>query len=180
MTTPCIGLGDETARISVYIENRPAFMNLSGLDHCQPVLEGEIHAIGQACGNGWRKVFNVYAKLLFALPTDSFRFRQQASTWQEYRDHCLLHAGSDTALLFTPPQLYADERRWHIIMGRTYAKRLVSLKQLNIPLTWLDKEFAINQEYKLLVCPYFDYRQLSNIKIERLAKLMISVSGITD
>jgi hypothetical protein len=32
---------------------------------------------------------------------------------------------------------------------------------------WLDDEFAIDKEHNLIVCPYFDYRQLSNNKIIR-------------
>jgi hypothetical protein len=56
----------------------------------------------------------------------------------------------------------------HIIMGKTYAKSL-TLPHL---LTWLDHEFAINIHNKLVVCPYFDYRQLSNIKLMRLVKLI--------
>jgi hypothetical protein len=57
-------------------------------------------------------------------------------------------------------------------MGRTYAKSLVQSKQLTVPLTWLDGEFAINKKERVIVCPYFDYRQLSNIKIVRLATLI--------
>jgi len=61
-------------------------------------------------------------------------------------------------------------------MGRTYAKSLVNSQLLTAPLTWLDDEFAINKEARVIVCPYFDYRQLSNIKIVRLAQLMKSLS----
>jgi hypothetical protein len=39
----------------------------------------------------------------------------------------------------------------------------------------LDNDFAINRSLKIIVCPYFDYRQLSNIKIERLAELIVSL-----
>ena len=134
--------------------------------------QGELSTIGQQCGNGWRKVFNVYSKLLFALDPQLFEFQQQASTWQTYRDQHLLQRSSATALLFTPPILTTSENTIHIIMGRTYAKQLVNTNQLNVPLTWLDNEFAINEQHRVIVCPYFDYRQLSNIKIARLAVLI--------
>ena len=60
----------------------------------------------------------------------------------------------------------------HLIIGKTYAKLLVNATQLECELTWLDNEFAINTQHRVIVCPYFDYRQLSNIKIERLAAMM--------
>lgn len=56
-------------------------------------------------------------------------------------------------------------------MGRTYARALVNSGRLDVPLTWLDHEFAINAASRVIVCPYFDYRQLSNLKIDRLAAL---------
>ncbi len=61
------GLGDLCAQFNVYIANRPNFSEYSNLDIVSSLSSGEIHGIGQACGNGWRKVFNVYAKLVFAL-----------------------------------------------------------------------------------------------------------------
>lgn len=47
-------------------------------------------------------------------------------------------------------------------------------KLLNLPgsLRWLDNEFAIDDGLSLLVYLYFDYRQLSNIKIMRLVGLI--------
>jgi hypothetical protein len=57
-------------------------------------------------------------------------------------------------------------------MGKTYAKSLLSSGALDLELIWLNNEFAINHSQRLIVCPYFDYRQLSNVKIERLAELI--------
>jgi len=34
----------------------------------------------------WRKVFNVYAKLLYALDIELFGFAIHAPSWQQYRD----------------------------------------------------------------------------------------------
>jgi hypothetical protein len=39
-------------------------------------------------------------------------------------------------------------------------------------LVWLDEEFAIDKVSNLVICPYLDYRQLSNIKITRLVELL--------
>ncbi|KDM89681.1 DUF6942 family protein [Photobacterium galatheae] len=172
-----IGLGCPDFTFAAYIENRPDMPGMATLDQLQPAIPGEIHSIGQACGNGWRKVFNVYAKLMFALDNRQFSYTAHMPSWQHYRDHFLLQSSSQTALLFSPPNLIAvpDEAcspKYHIIMGRTYAKKLISTGQLTAPLIWLDHEFAINREHRLVVCPYFDYRQLSNIKIERLAAIL--------
>jgi len=166
------GLGDQYAQFNVYIANLPEFSEYLNLEYIQPLSAGEIHAIGQACGNGWRKVFNVYAKLLFALNAESIVSLQGSHNWQYFREHVLLQNLSNTSLLFSAPQLTNDKdinsNIVHIIMGKTYAK------SLNLPhsLTWLDHEFAIDIHSKLLVCPYFDYRQLSNIKIMRLVELI--------
>ena len=167
-----VGLGCENYTIAVYIENRPPLYEYQTLENITPVITSEINAIGQQCGNGWRKVFNVYAKLLYALDKEQFVFTKLAPTWQVYRDNFLLQTNSATALLFSAPLARPNDKAIHLIIGRTYAKKLVNAKQLECELTWLDEEFAINYQQRLIVCPYFDYRQLSNIKIERLAQLM--------
>lgn len=172
-----IGLGDPSAQFKVYIANRPNFSEYANLEHVNPLSSGEIHVIGQACGNGWRKVFNVYAKLVFALNVENIVALQKSTSWQDYRDHVLLQNLSNTSLLFSAPHITDDKDNnssvMHIIMGKTYAK------SLNLPhsLKWLDHEFAIDMDNHLLVCPYFDYRQLSNIKIIRLVELIKQVRG---
>jgi hypothetical protein len=57
----------------------------------------------------------------------------------------------------------------HVIAGKTYAA------QLDLPpLIWLDNYFAVNKEFRIIVAPYPDYRQLSNARIEYLLGLMRS------
>ncbi|GGD63877.1 DUF6942 family protein [Lacimicrobium alkaliphilum] len=163
------GLGERNARLKVYIANRPDY-GFADNKYGMRVLAGqEIAYIGRACGNGWRKVFNVYAKLVFTLPHAS-GFRQDAQSWQQYRDSYLLQAGSDTALCFNAPDV-SDPAGLHIVMGRTYAKSLM----LGDGLEWINPEFAIDREHRLIVCPYFDYRQLSNSKILFLSDLIQGV-----
>lgn len=165
-----IGLGAAQARFKVYVAKRPPMQEYVYLPAVQPLLQGEIAFINQACGNGWRKLFNVYAKLLFALPA-SFGFLELASSWQDYRDSVLLQAGSDTALLFSSPQLTSANNILHIIAGRTHAKDLIAAG-LPLQLNWLNAEFAVDPHNRVLVCPYFDYRQLNNEKIGYLVQLM--------
>jgi len=166
------GLGDPLAQFKVYIANRPDFSEYPSLATVKPLCVGEIQEIGRACGNGWRKVFNVYAKLVFALNTECIVSLHQAQSWQNFREHTLLQRSSNTSLLFSCPQITEvknkSNKTVHIIMGKTYAKS----HSLPHSLIWLDNEFAVDPENRLLICPYFDYRQLSNIKIIRLVELI--------
>ena len=169
-----IGLGCNHYSIGICIENAPPLTEYRQLDSITPLINDEIRSIGQQCGNGWRKVFNVYAKLLFALPAEKFTFSKLADSWQDYRDLYLLQAHSKTALLFTPP--VPTTNSIHIIAGRTYAKKLLA-NTLKVPdLIWLNEEFAISKNSRLIVSPYLDYRQLSNIKIEFLVKLINQIN----
>ncbi|WP_114326286.1 DUF6942 family protein [Candidatus Colwellia aromaticivorans] len=187
MSNSVVGFGTDDYQVAVYIANRPPIYEYQQLDQLTALTTGEITHIGQQCGNGWRKVFNVYAKLLYALDKEQFNFASLAPTWQQYRDDFLLQTHSQTSLLFSAPQLKplkqlqpikqnTNHKAVHIIMGKTYAKSLVRTGVLNIELTWLNNEFAINRSQRVIVCPYFDYRQLSNVKIERLAELIKGLS----
>ncbi len=164
-----IGFGDTDFSFAVYIANKPNMLEYQGLCEVTPLVEGEINAINQTCGNGWRKVFNVYAKLLYSLDKQYYNFSTYAATWQDYRDKYLLQAQSKTALLFSAPQLIPNKEIVHA---------LINSGKLVANLVWLDDEFAIDSTNKLIVCPYFDYRQLSNIKIEYLAYLLQSLKTV--
>ena len=170
-----IGFGDDNFNLAVYIANKPNMFEYEQLSVVSPLNLGEISTINLSCGNGWRKVFNVYAKLLYALQRPFFDFSTKELTWQNYRDKHLLQAHSKTALLFSAPQLTPDKDILHIICGKGYAKALIKSGQVVANLVWLDHEFAIDIKNKLIVCPYFDYRQLSNIKIIRLSGLLLSL-----
>lgn len=166
------GLGDIKSRLTVYIGKVPPMGEYQSLDTIRALTQGEIRMIGQACGNGWRKVFNVYSKLLFCLDPVYFHYTREADSWQQFRDHSLLQINSHTLLMFSPPGDILSEDSLHIIMGRTYAKSLPLADEL----IWLDEEFAWIPGKRVIVCPYFDYRQLSNIKIQRLAGMILQFS----
>ncbi|MDG1751006.1 MAG: hypothetical protein P8I03_05005 [Thalassotalea sp.] len=190
-----IGLGKPTAQLNVYIENIPPLEEYQSLAVCRPMQVGEIKMIADLTGNHWRKIFNVYAKIVFELRTPSYK------SWQEFRDNALLQLHSNENLLFnlpiqttlqnlllenippenvTPENLPAEnttlknisQNNISIIVGKTYATKLGLSQECH----WLSTDFAINTEKKLLICPYFDYRQLSNIKITKLCQLIKSLS----
>jgi hypothetical protein len=80
-------------------------------------------------------------------------------------------------LLFSPPLISTAKESLHIICGKTYAKQLLTTGELVANFVWLDDEFAIDKAQNIVICPYFDYRQLSNIKIEKLADLLKKIKS---
>lgn len=167
-----IGLGSHKSIINFYIANRPSIDDYPVMNELRGLAMGELTHIVKHTSNHWRKAFNVYAKLLF----DWYRLKNRKDlpdSWQAYRDLELFQPHSHEALLFSPPQLNKQSQVIHIIAGKTYAANL------NLPpLIWLDAYFAINQEYRIIVAPYPDYRQLSNKRIARLIELMQSLNNL--
>lgn len=161
------GFGDARAQLVIYLANRPLLDDYPSLNELKPLLPGELAHIVANTSNHWRKAFNVYAKLLEQLHWPGV---QDSGSWQDYRDNRLLQPGCATALLFSPPDLTRTDRV-HVVAGKTYAAQL-SLP----PLTWVDAYFAVNEEYRLIVSPYLDYRQLSNARIAQLVELIRAVT----
>ena len=159
-----IGLGAKEHSFSVYIENRPMFEPYQSLQKIKPLIEGEISAIVNGTSNHWRKIFNVYAKLVFTCA--NFFALPEFSTWQQLRDEYLLQKQSRFALLFSAPDIKSKGIK--IVTGHTYAKSL----NLDVAFEKVGSDFLVSKQYKLIVCPYFDYRQLSNIKIQQLAVII--------
>lgn len=166
-----IGVGNPNAQLIVYNANRPPLDEFRLLDKVRGLRQGEIQLIGELTGNHWRKIFNCFAKLIFELQPKHFK------TWQALRDTELLTDSGEQLLLFSKPDIPVSKinlnglKPIHIISGKTYFSQL----SLNIKVEWLDDFFAINSQYKLIVSPYFDYRQLSNIKITQLVNLINSM-----
>ena len=130
-------------------------------------LNGElIREINSACGNGWRKVFNVYAKWQYPL-AKQLGWTMPYDSWQSYRDNLLLTGHDNTALYFTPPP--TTSTGLSLIMGRTYAKSLGYAEQAD----WLTPDFGVIKQQRTIITPYFDYRQLTNEKIAFLITLIV-------
>ncbi|MBQ4846764.1 hypothetical protein [Pseudoalteromonas sp. MMG005] len=168
------GFGVKNGIFAVYIERPPPMSEYNYLDIIQPLASGEITAINAACGNGWRKIFNVYAKFIAEFNYKDHDFTKH-KTWQEYRDKCLLQQHSNEVLLFSPPNFADKSYKYHIIAGRGYAKKILRDHIFTNSLVWIDEEFAIDPKLNLVICPYFDYRQLSNIKISKLCGILKSL-----
>lgn len=171
------GLGDQQARFQVFMGNRPDYEFAPCKDGFSALKEGDIYSIGLACGNGWRKVFNVYAKLVYALPCSIAPIKMPYHSWQDYRDKELLQNNSNTALFFAASNQDLQDSiakdAITIIMGKTYAKTLFLPNTLN----WINDKFGIDSKHKVIVCPYFDYRQLSNSGILFLVDIIKQIGA---
>lgn len=147
-----IGLGSTHSSINFYIANRPPLDDYPAMNNLRSLAVGELAHIVIHTSNHWRKVFNVYAKLLF----DWYSMQQRTdlpASWQAYRDTELFQSHAHEALLFNPPNFEVNSSAIHIVAGKTYAANLPLP-----PLIWLDNQFAINKEQRLIVAPYPDYR----------------------
>jgi hypothetical protein len=174
------GLGDSNAAFRVYMKNTPPVLPYNE-SHCVlPLGTGEIARIGQECGNGWRKVFNVYAKLLYAWQWSGLKILPNITCWQGYRDKQLLQADSNTQLTFvdehqTVPYVTSScpsgQVNIDLVMGKLFALKQPFAEHL----IWHDEYFAELPGSSLLVCPYFDYRQLTNARLEKLTTKLQSM-----
>jgi len=174
MQNKAVGLGTLDAKIIFYIRNCPPLARYQNLTSVKALVADEITDIARETGNHWRKIFNVYAKLLFEISPEPF------TSWQNLRDSVLLQAESNHCLLFSTPDLSEADfsgtnllsvkpsQKLHIILGKGYAEQL----GLCNGCVWLSHDFAINIDLGIIICPYFDYRQLSNKKITQLSRLI--------
>ncbi len=172
------------ASLNVYIANRPPLPVYEALDTLHSMVAGEIFHIADQTGNHWRKIFNVYAKFVYALNWRNCR--QDYTSWQEYRDDALLQEGSGTRLMFNAPHglsanhclneslldssKSSENRNIHIIMGKGYAQSLGFSPDSLKGLTKMSEDFSVMANANIIISPYFDYRQLSNLKIEQLVQ----------
>lgn len=166
MSKHAVGIGGAAYRLAIYIANRPANDDYSSLNCLQALAPNELAHIVANNTNHWRKAFNVFAKVLWQLDWPD-KTNNTSNSWQQYRESHLLQAHSLEALLFSPPDFQRQGVVAHIVAGKTYAQSLALP-----PLTWRDNYFAMNKDYRLIVCPYLDYRQLSNARIGQLVSLI--------
>jgi hypothetical protein len=166
-----IGIGDLDCDFVVYIGNRPPLEAYITRQELNPAIKGELSSIGSEVGNHWRKIINIYAKLGYMLDSKGF------ATWQVYRESYLLTKGSRQALLFddciTPVVDEVTESEViRLICGKTHATMLLADNIAQSSMRWVDADFAIDPSRRLIVTPYFDYRQLSNAKLETLVSII--------
>ena len=175
-----VGIGDPDCDFVVYIGNRPPMDEYSQRQGLIPAGKDELASIGRETGNHWRKIINIYAKLAYMLDPQGFL------TWQAYREGYLLTKGSRQALLFDD-SIYSGvggksggSEAIQLICGKTHAATLIANGvtgsgvdcSTESSMRWVDADFAIDPSRRLIVTPYFDYRQLSNAKLETLVSII--------
>jgi len=165
-----IGIGDPGSGFVVYIGNRPPLGEYIERQGLIPAVEEELAVIGREAGNHWRKIINIYAKLGYMIDAKGF------STWQAYREEYLLIKGSGQALLFDDRIEPLGSEEVRLICGKAHAASLFANSDLGSAversLQWIDGDFAVDPSQRVIVTPYFDYRQLSNAKLDTLVSII--------
>lgn len=170
------GLGVSNATFRVSIANCPPQARYQSLTGIEPLAPGELQHIVANSSNHWRKLFNVYAKLVYALNlAQPGWIAGEFPCWQALRDQQLLQVPSQQALLLggspfsAPLPSHEAAAQLTIIAGKTWAQQLGIANKIE----WLDAHFAIYPGRPWVVCPYFDYRQLSNARIDQLVEIIV-------
>ena len=145
-------------KLILYTASRPPmarFDDVKSLTLCS----GEVVEIITECGNHWRKIFSILAKLSFALS------EHNCKTWQDYRDQVLLSEEGNEIIVFGHQLIEASEESIHLISGQKhFAEFNLDLE----PFQPLDLEAKVLSNGKILQTPYFDYRQFNNALIDQV------------
>lgn len=156
------GLGDRSPLLVVCAPHSPPNIQSDHSRRVQPLTGNHLNQLIQAGGNHWRKIFNLYAKLLHGLtPLEP--------DWQTCREQRLLQTGSACALVFEQKWI-PEPGQLCIVMGQTYGRSLGWLA--NDQVLPAEHPFAQHPEQAVIVTPYFDYRQLSNARLTSLVQLI--------
>lgn len=140
-------LGSARPRLILYLPHRPNELE-------QLIIAPNTQALIEANSNHWRKIVNLLAKI--ACPV--------ADDWRKFRDETLFQ---HIALCFTPRQVAADS--WHWVGGKDNLERFTDLNHGARTLADCD-DVAIDPEKRLLLTPYPDYRQLSNVLVSKIRR----------
>ncbi|WP_199611205.1 DUF6942 family protein [Flocculibacter collagenilyticus] len=178
-----IGVGCSKPKVILHVQNHPPldeYKQLINEGVYRPLRADEIKNIISQSGNHWRKIFSIYAKLLFAITKAQYQHHSQRSlpnTWQDYRDTVLLTEHCIGAIQWESDAHCFSCAGVHLICGFTYAAALlpdvnwqkekngepVRLWQLTSEVSSIDKA---EDGSAIWTVPYFDYRQFPNALIE--------------
>ncbi|WP_394170065.1 DUF6942 family protein [Saccharospirillum alexandrii] len=156
------GLGDRSPLLVVCTPHRPPGIQSDRSKGVLPLVRNQLEQLTQAGGNHWRKIFNLYAKLLHGLtPLEP--------DWQTCREQRLLQTDSACALVFEQKWI-PEPGQLCIVMGQTYGRSLGWMA--NDQVLPAEHPFVQHPEQAVIVTPYFDYRQLSNARLTSLVQLI--------
>lgn len=143
-------------KLILYTATRPPMARFADCESLS-LASGEVCEIIAECGNHWRKIFSIFAKLSFAL------VEHDCKTWQEYRDLVLLTEQGSELIVFEHHLVEAPADAIHFISGQKHFAEF----DLN-DFSPLDDDAKVLENGQILQTPYFDYRQLNNALIEQL------------
>lgn len=161
------GLGPSKPALFIYLPHFPPCDHLQALDCIRTAEPGELKQIGIEAGNHWRKIINISAKLGFLLDSKGY------PDWQTWRDELHCQEGSSIALIYAADRLKLNSMEArnaiHIVSGHSYCNELCG----NLAFERFDEDFQVCRSPRVIDSPYFDYRQLSNAKLEILYKNLL-------
>ena len=156
------GFGSPQANLIIYCNNTPTTSLLIN-NQIIPICYPDIEKINTDNGNGWRKIFNVYAKLLFEINPLKFK------SWQDLRNDFLLQSHCNHQLVLNPDSIPSlNNNTLQILMGKTFALTHYNETQID----WIEPHIAKVKDENVFITPYFDYRQFNNEKIKNFAKIV--------
>jgi len=186
-----VGLGAENFKVGIYLPHFPESSITQKLSGLRPVSAGELEVLVREMGNHWRKIINIAAKIGARLQPElaeavgDIARTPPGQTWQDYRDQSLCQAGSVVALLFSSPLgsekyhhrqpklVTAKPQEVRVMSGHQYCLQCFPALDFEV----IDQDFKLSRLANVIDSPYFDYRQLSNRKLEKLIVLIQSLLG---
>lgn len=159
--------------LQLYIPHRPTMAEYENLQDIQPINNGDIDKIIIACGNHWRKIFVIFAKIASAID-------DRELSWKTYlAEHLLQDSGSER-LVFCEDLQFLDKEPAsviHIFSGKYCGDTAGHIQQCSE----IAPGFFQNEKGQIFITPYFDYRQFSNAKIDffitQLKPLLITINN---
>lgn len=155
------GLGGEDFQIGLCIGNFPSCLDIESVAGIRFAGEGELSHIVEQTGNHWRKIFNICAKIGFAL------WPEKTQSWQQYRDSLLFRQSASLCLFFSPPPTL-KEGQLLLILGKQYRREIFP----DAGFTAVSEVVYRHPELPIYQVPYFDYRQLPNKQLDALILLL--------
>ena len=158
------GIGSTKPQLVLYIDKRPSVASVLQLEKLRPAFTGEVPALIEKCGNHWRKIFSILAKLSFGLDT------RGCCSWQHYRDEVLLTEQGAEALLFCNELKEFSSQPFHLIGGERFFKEFDFAGE---DFCELDAAGKVRFSGRVFQTPYFDCRQFPNALIEEVIAQML-------
>ncbi|NRB39175.1 MAG: hypothetical protein HRU20_12015 [Pseudomonadales bacterium] len=155
--------------LRLYLPHRPPMQEFESLNGIKLLQHGDINTIIAATGNHWRKIFVIFSKIAAALDSRQL-------DWKTYQQNHLLQGSGSELLVFCDDQgelasqliNEVNTQTIHLFSGKACAEAAGCMPYCEA----LESGFYRSHQGNVFITPYFDYRQLSNVKIDYLLSLL--------